>query len=199
MPAILSRLVKHREVYMVALDKDESALPPAENSELRVALTTWENVNDVKQLRSEEVARTYRQILVDNRVGVYAYLNGKFIGSYWAIHSGPRVQRFWGGVDFGPDEILLCWGWVGHEFRGHGVFKGLIRGLVTHLRERFGPIRIVADVPTTPLASLIAHRREGFKLTGHLKYVRVLGKLWSQETVPLCDEDLADIIAKEPR
>ena len=199
MPAFLSRLITKREAYMVAIGREEAPLPASNRDGVEARPVHWENVNDVKILRSEKVAHSLRQLLVDDAVGVYAYADGHFAGHFWAVHSGPRVKRLWGGVDFGPDEVLLCWGWVDHKLRGRGVFQAMIFALVTELRSRFGPIRIVADVPVDPLASLVAHHRMGFHLTGRLEYVRILGRLWSQRTEPLGDDDLETILMNGAR
>ncbi|MBV72382.1 MAG: hypothetical protein CMH52_13745 [Myxococcales bacterium] len=176
-----------RAVYMVALADDCRTAERTQSTGVHLVPVTWENVNDVAKVRGDATAQTMRQLLVDGALGVYVYMDGEFAGHFWGVHSGNEIKRMWGGVDYGPDEVLLCWGWVDHERRGLGLFQSLIGALVNRVRDEIGSIRIVADVPVDPLASLAAHRRMGFRLTGRLEYVRVLRKLVSRKEVPMDD------------
>jgi len=180
---------------MVALGSERDVAEREAYQGLVVMPVTWENVNEVTPVRGEITAKALRQLLVDGALGVYAYLDGEFVGHFWSDHSGGVTKRMWGGVDYGPDEVLLCWGWVHKSFRGRGIFQALIGALVRRVRTELGAVRIIADVPVDPVASLAAHRRMGFRLTGRLEYVRVLRKLWSRVEVPMDDSDAEQLMA----
>jgi hypothetical protein len=101
----------------------------------------------------------------------------------------------WDGVEFGPNEALLCWGWVDQERRGNRIFQVLIAALARHVRTRNVAIRTVADVPVEPLASIVAHHRMGFHLWGELSYTCLLGRLVSRKVEPLSDGDIGRIFS----
>jgi hypothetical protein len=161
---------------------------------LELRPVSWANVNDVLTLRSEAVAHTMRQMLVDGYQGVYAYEEGGFVGHFWARLSGSRRAEMWEGVEFGLNEALLCWGWIGHTCRGRGFFQVLIVDVVQRLRLQHGPIKIIADVPVEPIASLFAHSRRGFQLTARIDFTRIMGKTVRIERTVLTRDDLEMIV-----
>lgn len=145
------------------------------------------------------MARTFRELLVDGRLGVYARRGDAVVGHFWAYPSGPRRQHLWGGVGYGPHEVVLAWGRVDPDQRGHGIFKALVSALAAQAREAFDPQRILADVPVDPIASLRAHCAVGFRLYGELAYTKVAGRLVRSDFRRTGPDELARLVAASGR
>ncbi|MEE2788832.1 MAG: GNAT family N-acetyltransferase [Myxococcota bacterium] len=175
--SVIRRIVQRRSVYLVELKPDACIRVPTACEALEIRPVEWSNVNRVSDVRSSQLAHGFRQQLTAGWLGVYAFHHNALVGHFWAQPSGPTRRRIWGGVDFGPNEVVLAWGWVSPDHRGKGIFQSMIAELTKRVRQRYPGQRIIADVPIDPRASLTAHRRIGFTCFGRLTYVTAARRL----------------------
>ena len=191
--SVFGRIFKRRSVYLVELPSDATPSTGYGPKDIRISCVDWSNVNRIEAPRSASVAHAFRQKLTSGHLGVYALSGDEVVGCFWAEPSGPTVIRAWGGIDYGPNEVLLAWGWVSPNHRRRGIFQDLITHLSIDVRTRFPGHRILADVPMKPIGSLRAHRRVGFRLYGQLDYATVARRLVHRQFKAL-DDGYADLL-----
>ena len=173
---------------MLELPSDRGITQFSGPDDVEISSINWSNVNRVEQTRSALVSNAFRQKLTSGHLGIYALCNGEVVGHVWADPSGSQVVRAWGGVDYGPDEALLTWGWVSPAQRRRGIFLALISQISMNVRESYPGSRILGDVPIDSIGSLRAHRRVGYNLYGQLDYTTFVRRLIRREFKPLEDE-----------
>ena len=147
------------------------------NDDVRFSDITFDNVEHIKDFRSEKLITTFSEFLEDGQYGIYACMDSKVVGHAWAKVCTTQNTKVNGYINIFQNEALIHFCNVCEKHRGQNIYPAMLKILCQRLFSEAKILRVLIDTEMDNKSSLRGIRKVGFKSLGIGVYVQLLGRL----------------------
>lgn len=170
-------IVKIRRQKIFFIDNPNDISTILLNANIRLTNISYDNVEHIKDFRSDKHITTFSKFLEDGQYGIYAWIDSKVVGHAWAKVCTKDSDKVNGYMDIFRDEALIHFCRVSENYRGKNIFPAMLETLCLRLFSEAKIWRVLIDTEVDNTASLRGINKVGFKPLGKGTYVQFRGRL----------------------
>ncbi len=184
----ISNLLKIRRQQIFVIDNTNELNKIFLKGDIRLNEITFDNVDHIKDFRSEKHIARFRRFLEEDQYGIYACIESKVVGHAWAKICKKRSCRVNGYMGISQDEALIHYCNVSKSHRRRNIYPAMVATLCQRLFSELKVRRVLIDTEVDNKASLRGIAKVGFKTLRRGTYIQFIGQLiYKNEQLKLCN------------
>lgn len=164
-----------RKIYLYKLQY--SKLQSVEKfKDIYIEKINYANYEMVKRLRDKATSESFKNMLDENQVGIYAMLDGEPIGHAWAdLVKVKKVVN--DSFIISPYAAMVHYCYVSDKYRGKGIYPYLLYTLINdiYVEHNISDFYITVDIDNIPSQKGVA--KVGFRKINDITQLYLLGKV----------------------
>lgn len=178
--------LRRQQVFFLDTPNDINAVSVV--ADIKLSKITFDNVEHVKDFRSEEHAATFLRFLEEEQYGIYAGIDSKVVGHAWAKVCKKRRCKVNGYIIISQNEALIHYCNVSESHRGKNIYPVMLAALCQRLFSEVKVRRVLIDTEVDNKAALRGITKVGFKPLGKGTYIQFGGRsIYKYEQLKLCN------------
>ncbi len=173
----IRNMFKLRRQQVFFLDTSNDINPISVAADIKLSEITFDNVEHVKDFRSEEHVATFLRFLEEGQYGIYAWIDSKVVGHAWAKVCKKHYCKVNGYIKISQNEALIHYCNVSESHRGKNIYPAMLAALCQRLFSEAKVRRVLIDTEVDNKASLRGIAKVGFKPLGKGTYIQFGGQL----------------------